>query len=360
MKRILCLSDGLMQGGAERQLIGLAHLLKNQGYCVTLACYTDDIFYSDIIKECELKLIRLTPRQNFLSKIMSVYKFLIREKFDCVIAYKDGATSIACICKILGLPYKLIVSERNTTQKLSYRERIKFTLYSVADYIVPNSYTQGDFITKHYPRYKAKIRVITNFTDLSKFTPSDCVLNSDKLRILTVGRVANQKNIFRYLHAVKRVVSENKRIQFRWVGAISVGQDDYYNQCVKYIEKNGISENFVFVPATQNITEEYLQCDVFCLPSIYEGYPNVVCEAMACGKPILCSNICDNKYIIEDGINGYLFDPIKESDIVEKINKLCQLPSEKIIEMGRRSREIVLNKCSTDRFVDKYKIIIEM
>ena len=49
--------------------------------------------------------------------------------------------------------------------------------------------------------------------------------------------------------------------------------------------------------------------DAFCLPSFKEGYPNVIVEAMSCELPVLCSKICENPVIVEDNINGFLFDP---------------------------------------------------
>lgn len=55
----------------------------------------------------------------------------------------------------------------------------------------------------------------------------------------------------------------------------------------------------------QSIEVEYRKADVFCLPSLYEGYPNVVAEAMSCGLPILCSNVCENPYIVEEGAMAF-------------------------------------------------------
>lgn len=130
-----------------------------------------------------------------------------------------------------------------------------------------------------------------------------------RISILTVGRIAQQKNILRYLKVVKQLSKIYPNIRFKWIGDVSIGQEAYYDECIKNISKNNLSDIFEIKPATQNIKEEYDRCDIFCLPSLYEGYPNVICEAMACGKPILCSNVCDNPFIVEDGVNGFLFKP---------------------------------------------------
>lgn len=357
MKRILCLSDGLKQGGAERQLIGLAHLLQKKGYDVTLACYTEGVFYDDIINAYSINYKQLKPNATMFSKIYCVYTFIKENNYDCIIAYKDGATIISCLLKLLGLKFKLIVSERNTTQQLTRREKVKFWFYRFADYIVPNSHSQKKIILTYYPLYEKTLQVITNFTDTEVFKPANDFeeKNNDYgINILTVARVAVQKNILNYLQAIKVLHDKGIRLQVKWIGDISVGQDEYFNECMRYIEQNKMSDYFSFESAKSNIKDEYEACDVFCLPSLYEGFPNVLCEAMACGKPVLCSDVCDNPYIVNDCINGFLFSPTNVIDIVQKFEKICNKSICERKKMGDYSRQIILEKCSEEAFVTKY------
>lgn len=125
MKKILCLTDGFTLGGAERQLIGLAHLLKERGYIVDLACYHNKNFYTKLISQYNLNCITLTPNGR-LGKITVVKSLITENNYDYVIAYKNGATIIVSILKLLGLKAKVIVSERNTTQVLSLSESTYF------------------------------------------------------------------------------------------------------------------------------------------------------------------------------------------------------------------------------------------
>lgn len=71
---------------------------------------------------------------------------------------------------MLGCKFHLIASERNTTQIISMNERIRFFLYKWVDAIVPNSYAQEKFLLQHYPWMKVKIKTITNFVDLDRFS----------------------------------------------------------------------------------------------------------------------------------------------------------------------------------------------
>ena len=146
MKKILCLIDGLGSGGAQRQIVGLANLLKNIGYDVSIACYHQVYFYEEWIVSHQIPLIKLHPNPNRLSKYLSIRNLQKKERFDVIIAYLDGPTVISCLLKCLQGGFKLLVSERNVTQNLCLSEKLKFLVYRFADSIIPNSYSQQDFI----------------------------------------------------------------------------------------------------------------------------------------------------------------------------------------------------------------------
>ena len=109
----------------------------------------------------------------------------------------------------------------------------------------------------------------------------------------------------------------------------------------------------------QKIEEEYRKADIFCLPSLFEGYPNVVAEAMSCELPILCSNVYENPYIVEEGINGFLFDPKKPEAIADAINKMANLTHEERLEMGKRNRQLCLKRNTEEAFLKSYVELID-
>ena len=360
MRKILCLTDGFSLGGAERQLIGLASMLKSRGYEVELCSYLRKDFYNGLISECGLKHICLDVKAGKLSKLVAIVKHVKKNNYDWIIAFKDGATLSACFLKVLGLKVKVIVSERNTNQEISRYDKFKFFLYSLADYIVPNSHSQQIFIESNFPRLSNKTVTITNFTDTAYFVPiKDFKGPSSDSVILVVGRIAAQKNILRFLEVVRDLKRSCLSFRVRWYGNVSYGEEDYGEKCRQFVIEHNLGDVFSFFPATNDILSEYQACDVFCLPSTYEGYPNVVCEAMSCGKPILCSNVCDNSYIIKDGVNGLLFDPLNVAEMYNTILKFIKLPSERKRDMGKKSRVIAETSFSEEVFVSKYIELIE-
>lgn len=355
MTKVLCIVDSLGSGGAQRQIVGLAKLLHENGYNVKLIYYHKVEFYKSFLDNNGVSNEFIGDSGNYLNRIFKIRRAIKRFQPDVVISYLDTPNIIACLLKACGIRYKLIVSERNTTQILSRREKIKFFLMRWADVIVPNSYSQSTFIRNHFPKLADKVSVITNFVDTDAFSPSETSL-SEKCRILTVGRVSEQKNTLKFLEALKSLKEQGLSFKVDWYGYSS---PQYLEQCERYIEENCLSDVFTFYEPASDIVSKYRECDVLVLPSVYEGYPNVICEAMSCGKPILCGNVCDNPMIVENGVNGYLFNPADVCDMVDKMKMFISLPMTSRIAIEKRSRQRALEKFSSVTFIKKYIDIIE-
>lgn len=356
MKKILCLIDSLHAGGAQRQLVGLAKLLKEEGCNVVVACYyVDNCFYEDWLIENSINLIKLNVRNKRILKILEIKKIINRGEYDKVIAYLDGPAIIACILKLFCCKFRLIVSERNTTQKLTIKDRFKFHLYRIADVIVPNSITQTNFMKIKFPFLKKKIYTITNFVDTDYFSPNSNNGVNELLKILVVGRINKQKNVLTFIKAMSIMKKRNIKFEVNWFGYYD--NEGYFFKCKELIEENSLDE-LKFHNPKKNIIKEYQENDVFCLPSIFEGYPNVVCEAMSCGLPVICSNVCDNPYIVDENKTGFLFNPNDVDSIVGALVKFNSLTSSERERMKQECRNVAISKFSKETFVKKYMSLL--
>lgn len=358
MKRILCLIESLGSGGAERQITGLASMLKKQGHHVEVWYYIKKEFYLPYLLENGVKGKFINDAINPRKRFFILHKHISSFNPDTVISYSASTSMITCIMKMLGARFNLIVSERNTTQTLSFREKQKFFLYRWANYIVPNSFSQGSFINSNFPKLTPKVNVITNFVDMEKFSPvtHPCEHKGDRLQFVCVGRMMAQKNILDFIRSISKLVRSGYNLQVDWYGQDL--NDTYSKQCHRLILENNLKDIFVFHSPSSKIQDVYRNSDVFCLPSLYEGFPNVLCEAMSCGKPVLCSRVCDNPNIVKEGTNGLLFNPLSVNDIASTIEKYLLLPNQKKNAMGENSRKIALELFSKDAFLIKYGEII--
>lgn len=359
MKRILCLIDTLGMGGAERQMIGLALFLKQKGYHVDLVTYYDHDFYAELVQRYGIGSKTLHVEDSQWSKLRAIQKH-IKEAggYDWMIAYKNGPTQIGCLLKLMGGGFKLIVSERNTNQTVAKKDKVKFALYRMADYVVPNAYAQEEFIKKNFPALSSKTITISNFTDTDHFVPAATEPNK-VLTIMTAARVARQKNLLNYLQAIRVLKDKGVKVKFEWYGDVQTGEEAYGEKVFALHKELQLEDMITFHPATTSILQHYQSCDIFCLPSIYEGFPNVVCEAMSCGKPIICSRVCDNPYIVQENENGLFFDPNNVEDMVAQVQKICTTPKEQLQAWGKKSREIGESLFSKEAFVNKYIKLIE-
>lgn len=359
MKRILCLIDTLGMGGAERQMIGLVLFMKQKGYHVDLITYYNHDFYAELVQYYGIGSKTLRVKESRWSKFRAIQQHINEAGgYDWIIAYKDGPTIIGCLLKLFGGHFKLIVSERNTNQTIRYKDKLKFFLYRLADYVVPNAYAQEEFINHHFPELSKKTITISNFTDTEHFSPCRTEPNK-KLTIMTAARIANQKNVINYLYAIKTLKEKHINVSFEWFGDVQTGEEAYGKKVFSLQKELGLEDMISFHHATSDILPHYQSCDIFCLPSIYEGFPNVVCEAMSCGKPIICSRVCDNPYIVRENENGIFFNPNDVEDMARQIEKICSMSKEELNNWGKRSREIGEHLFSKEAFVQKYIKLIE-
>jgi glycosyltransferase involved in cell wall biosynthesis len=332
--------------------------LKDVGEDVSILTYHKDEFYAPFLDANGVRRVLLEDAQGALKRIVKVCRYIGKEKPDVVIAYQEVPSLIACLAKICNPKVKLIVSERNTTQEIDKIVRIRFFLYRWADAIVPNSYSQEKFIKRYCPKLMDKVTTITNFVDISKFCVPQDKKRSAKPIIMVAATIFNSKNTLGLIEALGRIPVSERNFIVKWYG-YSERFEDYYNQCVQKIESCGVGDCIQLLPKTLNISECYQQADYFCLPSFFEGTPNVICEAISSGLPVLCSDVCDNAIYVHEGENGFLFNPNSSASIAEAIQRILLLDENQYMKFSLKSREIAEEKLAEDIFLSKYREVID-
>ncbi len=358
MRRILLITENLGSGGAERQICGLALMLTKAGYPCRLITYVENQFYESYLRQNGVDYRFVPELWNKRTRVIKVAKYVRQYKPDVVISFLPSVNLTMCLAKLF-YEAKLIVSERNNNISITRRDKIQFNLYRIADAVVPNSNSQSEFIRKNFPFLSDKVHPIINFVDVNRFTPAETPMRNNTIRIVTVARYTQQKNVLKYLDAICLIKELGLNVHFDWYGDKKYNAA-YYAEVDKKYDLLNIDDYLTLHDPVQKIEEEYRKADIFCLPSLFEGYPNVVVEAMSCGLPILCSRVYENPHIVKEGVNGFLFDPQNVDDIVGAIEKMVALSSEERCEMGRRNRELCLSRNTEDVFLKSYVDLIEI
>ena len=365
--RVLCLIDSLGSGGAQRQLAYLAVLLKRAGHEVRVLKYHPYDFFEAFLVSNGIrvdKLLGLAP----LARICAVRRCIREADPGAVIAFLPTPSLLA---ELAGLPrrrFKLIVSERsldiNGPSFVAYR---RFLLHAFADFVVANSFSQADFIRRTAPWLARKTRTILNCVDLDQFRPPEPHLRckSPKKRFLVLASLTKWKNPVGLVRAFGFV--KHRRPDISW------GLDWYGNKLIENcvpahnsavgetdaaITACGLESSFRLHDPTPAAADLYRAADAFILPSLFEGCPNVICEAFASGLPVLASRVGDIPRLVEDGVNGFLFNPHSAEDISSAIERFYDLPADKRAEMGRTNRRKAETLFSFDRFLNEYQQLL--
>jgi len=151
-------------------------------------------------------------------------------------------------------------------------------------------------------------------------------------KILFFGRIAPIKNIPLLISAFKSISGKFENIKLILVGPIERGYESI---------KNSVSENISFekpVHETKNKIRCLQTADIFVLPSLREGLPISLIEAMALGKIVISSKTDGGKEVIEDGVDGLLFNIGNSSELSAKIEEVLNMKTSEISKMQNNAR----------------------
>jgi glycosyltransferase involved in cell wall biosynthesis len=195
------------------------------------------------------------------------------------------------------------------------------------------------------------VKVISNGIDTSFFEPSTNKKPDQVYRFIFSGRFQPQKNLFYLLDRfteLKETVSENFELHL-------VGDGYLKDDIINHIKKLEISDQVVLHPwQTRNeLKKLYQNSNCFVITSLYEGMSNVVLEAMACGLPVIASNVTGNSDLIRHQLTGYLFDLEKPGDFLNFMNDLITDP-DKGFKMGEEARKLILKEYSWEKCARLY------
>jgi len=172
------------------------------------------------------------------------------------------------------------------------------------------------------------VLVIPNGIDFERFENLSrdavrCKLqaNSDARLVIFVGRFRPEKGV-RYLIEAMEIIRQ-KNQQVRLILGGEGPEEDSLRQLVRQLNLEDCVDFAGQIP-NEKVPQYMAASDVFVLPSLSEGLPNVILEAMASGLPIVASKVGGVPQIIKDGENGYLIEPTRPDQIAEKVLLLLE------------------------------------
>ena len=249
--------------------------------------------------------------------------------------------------KMSGMKFwDLEFSEKATYLVYPFLRLAEVIYFSKARYYITVSEWMKRQLRKQYLKMNhSTISVIPNSVDTNLFSPSKERNPFQGDLVLLTGRLIAAKGIKYLVEAVPEVLKEYPETFFVCIGA---GNSLPYERRLKEL---GVSEkNFVFPGYLKERTElikYYRASSVYLAPTLYENLPIRVLEAMACGVPVVASNVCAIPEAIDDGVNGILVQP---GSVDELVDAICCLLSDSNLrrKIGENARKTVLEKFDWD------------
>lgn len=223
-------------------------------------------------------------------------------------------------------------------------------IWKNASFVVANSEGLLELARNTMPRLHFEL--IPNGVDTEFFTPSERK-NRNRTRILFAGRLYVQKDLPTLLRASDFLVKRGREIE-----VLIVGDGPERERLVSLVRQMGLLEvvNFRGWLDRTMMRSIYSEADVFVLPSIDEGMPNVVLEAMASGIPVVVTRVRGNVDLVEDGVNGFLFEPGDAEELKRLLEKVVD--DEKLrVQIGKNARKKA-EQYSWQRTAEKYREIL--
>ena len=359
--RILCVIDVIGTGGAQYQMIELALGFEERGNEVTFLTYRRSHFFVPLLEQAGI-CINCIEESNYILRILKMIKYIRSGNFDCVLSFLEAPNFI---CEVAAFPlrkWKLIVGERSANPGIS--KSLKLIVYRwfhfFADYIVSNSDANIQLVCKVNPFLKpAKCKVIYNIVNLHKWSlPGNFDFKKGlKLKLIVPSRHYYLKNLDGLLDALAMLkVEERNKIHIEWYGdRISEPYcDSSFPEGKLKMTKLGLNDVISFYPATDKINEIIKDADAVGLFSFYEGLPNSLCEAMACGKPIICSKVSDLPAFLKHD-NKLLCNPSQIQSIKEALSYLISLDADQLKEIGTKNEKIAKEMFNRDLIISEYQ-----
>lgn len=360
--KVLCFIDGLGSGGAQRQMVNLAIGLKQRHHDVELMIYEDDMFYEPKLISYDIPIHKI-DNTSYLKRVINSRKFIRRFKPDMVISFLEVPNFIACIASIGNHSWKLITSERNAKEYefTNKRGRILKWFERFSDWTVCNSNVAQTLWKKYYPQYQNRVSTIYNAVqigaDSSNSTTND--KNSGKKRVVIAASYQGLKNPIGVIEAINKLSDTDKEhLRVDWFGNTNEGgTNKTFLEACSLVEKYGLQSVVYLNGPTTEIYKEMNNSDVIALCSYVEGLPNVICEGMFLGKPIIMSRVSDYETFVTTR-NGLLCNAEDPDSIAGAFHKVIICTEHELKDMGEKSKQLATELFDFDRYIDQWEKLI--
>jgi glycosyltransferase involved in cell wall biosynthesis len=332
-------------GGPEKQILEHFLRLDSSRFKPVLGTFVED-GQTDHLGEAALaqgfRCIRLQAVSPLNpASVYQLSKILKQEKISILCTHGYKPNILGCLAARLTRIQTIAISRGWTYEspKIRLYEEIDRLFLRLTDHIVAvSSGQQKKVLQCGLPHHK--VSVIHNAINLKHTDRSNCPqireelgIPRNSLLVISAGRLSPEKNYATMIEVAQKVISQNNSVYF----AI-FGEGFLREKLERQIHEKELNDRFLLPGFRKNILAILKEIDIFMLPSLTEGLPNVALEAFAARKPIIASAVGGTPEIVQDGISGFLTAPDDSAGMSESLLKLTENPElrQQMGEIGYR------------------------
>lgn len=274
--------------------------------------------------------------------------------------YKDTILA-ASVAKLCGIPH-VVRTVHGLPEPFKGMQAFKMSIYEIIERNVHRYFVDSIIAVSSQieGKYKAegivsKITCVRNGIDLEGkvvatdrwHTRKDLDIGIATCLIGTVGRLTPVKGLAYLLQATRILLHQGSNVK-----VLIVGDGGLRKDLERQTYDLGISRNVVFLGHREDTGELLQALDIFVLPSLSEGIPMALLEAMAASRAVVASRVGGIPEIVEDGSEGLLVDPMNANDLAEKCRRLIESP-DVARKMGEQARKRVERDFSATAMADR-------
>lgn len=335
----------LTSGGAEKQAVMLAKVLSPDYDVHFIAFNAAKTHQKYIDLLCETPEIHLVLfHGGHFSRFRQFCSYISRNNISLIFSYLTAANLYACLAGFVT-NVKIVTGLRNVELPLGKKIVDRFLTNHLATLTIANSYTgKEQFILQGFK--EEKVHVVPNcYSGITPYSPKE---EFKTITIITVGRFVEQKDYRTAIKSVAMVYKDYKNIRF-----IIVGYGKLERDIREWVEEEGIADITNILINPDNISQYLSNADIYLSTSLFEGTSNSIMEGMNANLPIIATNVGDNAYLVEEGMNGHLTEKKDVEALAQSMRNLIS-NSEKRQQYGKYSKNLLVEKYSTAIFRDRY------
>ena len=368
--------------GAQKAMFELANGLNKYGYKIILVTMYDKKKYLHYFeKRYGITITNLNMKstvetnifikgRNFIRGLIQMYNLLRNCNPQVIQTFSLYSNIIgAVIAWLANVPIRV------TSQRASLKGYPKWLLW--LDRSVENSFLVHKMVavsdgTRRYSISEGginsnKLITIQNGIDIDQYSKDlsfkdrsvlqkELQLDTDSMVVLTVARFQPQKGHKYLVEAIPKIVREFPRTIF-----LFVGEGELTEEIKLQVERSKLTNYIRFLGVRRDIPKLLAFSDIFVLPSLWEGMPNSILEAMSAGVPVIASNVDGIPEIIRDGENGLLVPPADSFALGNAIRRLLKDEGlcKSFAEVAKLKVEQKFHRnLNTKLFVNLYEVLI--